>query len=150
MKNIKLFVVLCALGGTMARGQGHLPNEKQRNDLHRLIDQYSQARENRDTILLRKIITNDIDQLVSTGEWRNGMHSAIEGMLNSSASNPGRRTLTVEKIRLLNADIAVVDCRYDIKNTNGTRRRMWSTFIVVPEKGKWKISAIRNMLPARL
>jgi len=34
------------------------------------------------------------------------------------------------------------------QNTDGSIRKMWSTFFVVTEKKKGKISAIRNMVPA--
>jgi hypothetical protein len=69
-------------------------------------------------------------------------------MLRSSASTPGTRTLQIEKTRLLNTTCAIVDCKYEIKNADGTPRKMWSTFVVVTDKGTWKISAIRNMLPS--
>jgi hypothetical protein len=123
-------------------------DDGQRKSLTNLIDQYSEARAKSDTVLLKSILTTDIDQLVSTGEWRNGMRPAVKGMLNSSSNNTGKRTLTVEKIKMLNASCAVVDCRYEIQEANGSMRKMWSTFIAVSEKGKWKISAIRNMLPS--
>jgi hypothetical protein len=121
---------------------------KQRTDIKLLIDQYSRAREQRDTILLRQILAMDVDQLVSTGEWRNGVDASVKGMLNSSSSSPGTRTLTVDKIRLIDKNSAIVDCKYEIQDPNGAPRKMWSTFIVVSDKGTWKISAIRNMLPA--
>ena len=113
-----------------------------------LIDQYSQARGKSDTVLLKNILTKDVDQLVSTGEWRTGIRAAVEGMLKSSANSPGTRTLTVDKIRMLDANCAIVDCRYEIANANNTTRKMWSSFTVVLDKHAWKISAIRNMLPA--
>jgi len=148
MKTIGLlcFINLALLSSLFA--QSHTPSEKDRKALSSLIDQYSLARENRDTVLLKNILTTDIDQLVSTGEWRNGIQSAVKGMLNSSATRPGTRTLIVDKIKLTSANNAIVDCRYEIKNDDGTIRKMWSSFIAVSEKGVWKISAIRNMLPA--
>jgi len=117
--------------------------------IYALIDTYSLARETQDTVLLTSILTADVDQLVSSGEWRTGLGHAIEGMQRSSAGNPGSRTLTVERIRFLNPDIALADARYVIKNTRGeTTRKMWSTFVVVMHQERWKIAAIRNMLPA--
>lgn len=114
-----------------------------------MIADYSKARENRDTVLLKRILTDDVDQLVSTGEWRRGLREAIHGMLISSAEKPGTRVLTVEKIRLLQPNSALVDCRYTIQNADNTVRKMWSTFAVVLEKETWKIAAIRNMLPTQ-
>jgi uncharacterized protein (TIGR02246 family) len=126
-------------------------SEKQKadsNEILHLINQYSSARDSRDTVLLRQILTGDVDQLVSSGEWRNGMDAAIKGMLNSSTSNPGDRKLTVEKIRFLSENSALVDARYIITNPDQTMRKMWSSFVVVRNKKNWRMSAIRNMLPS--
>ena len=123
-------------------------NDKQQKAITSLIDQYSQAREKRDTGLLKAILTSDVDQLVSTGEWRIGINAAVEGMMKSSASSPGARTLYIEKIQMVTASSAIVDCRYEIQNADTTVRKMWSTFIVVVNRERWKIRAIRNMLPA--
>ena len=60
---------------------------------------------------------------------------------------PGTRTLTIDRMRLLDANSAIVDCKYEIQDADGTPRKMWSTFIAVVDKGVWKISGIRNMLP---
>lgn len=148
MKTILLLLLIILTSISCLQGQNTVPNDKQRKAISLVIDQYSQARENRDTLLLKKILTADIDQLVSTGEWRNGINASFKGMLNSSATSPGTRTLTIEKIRLFNPASAIVDCKYEIRNRDGSVRKMWSTFIVVSAKGTWKISAIRNMLPA--
>lgn len=115
--------------------------------IHSLIDQYAQARENQDTILLKSILTPDIDQLVSTGEWRHGLASAIKGMLRSTASKSGKSTISVDKIKYIGSSVAVVDTRYDVPNPDGTIRKMWSCFVVVKNQNNWKISSIRNMMP---
>jgi uncharacterized protein (TIGR02246 family) len=148
MKNILLLLVFCFATAGCLQAQHKEPDDKQRKDITALIDKYSQARENKDTVLLKAILTTDIDQLVSTGEWRDGVNASVKGMLRSSAATPGTRTLTVDKIRLFNPASAIVDCRYEIQNADGTPRKMWSTFVVVLDKKTWKISAIRNMLPS--
>lgn len=140
-----LFSVACAL---FSFGQPGKPTAQEQTAIIALIDKYSEARDKSDTSLLKTILAADIDQLVSNGEWRKGIGAAVQGMLKSSGNNPGDRILTVESIRMLNSTTAIVDCRYEIKNADGTARKMWSTFIVVAEKKSWKISAIRNMLPA--
>lgn len=147
MKNI-YFLLLLLISASFVYAQETKLTGSQRKDIIRLIAQYSHARESKDTILLKKIITADVDQLVSTGEWRSGIGPAVKGMMKSSTNNPGSRTLRVDKIRLVTPVCAIVDCRYEIANANGNPRRMWSSFIVVADKGVWKIAAIRNMLPA--
>lgn len=147
MKHVFLLLLL-NFSGILSYSQQGKPDENQRKAISLLIDQYSEARENSDTVLLKKILTIDIDQLVSNGEWRMGIAAAVQGMQRSSAGNPGTRTLRIENIRMFNPSTAIVDCRYEIKNSDGNTRKMWSTFLVVLQNETWRISAIRNMLPA--
>src|SRR4051794_12313157 len=147
MRKLFLICLFNLLAAQCLMAQDTIPGNKHSKEISSLIDYYSKARENSDTVLLTRILTKDVDQLVSTGEWRTGIEAAVEGMVKSSASSPGTRTLKVEKIRMADLNCAIVDCRYEIQNTDGTIRKMWSTFIVVADKRTWKIAAIRNMLP---
>lgn len=149
MKNSFLFVLFTFMAMPLIYAQDTLNNSKQRQEIYTLVDTYAQAREKKDTVLLESILAADVDQLVSSGKWRTGKKESTKGMLQSSASNPGTRTLKIEKIRFLDSRSAIADARYQIQNADGTVRKMWSTFIVVYEEDKWKITAIRNMLPAK-
>jgi uncharacterized protein (TIGR02246 family) len=133
---------------TLAFSQIHPGEKEDAIKIHKLIEDYSLARETRDTALLRNILTEDVDQLVSSGEWRKGIQEAINGMLQSSNSNPGTRKLQVEKIKFLSDEIALVDCRYIITSSTGEERNLWSSFTVLFHRKNWKISAIRNMSPS--
>jgi hypothetical protein len=148
MKTSLLFIILIGMATSPVMAQTNTPDQKRKQDITTLIDHYAQAREKKDTVLLKSILTTDVDQLVSSGEWRNGIKGSMDGMMRSSDSNPGSRKLIVEKIRFINSESAIVDARYEIQNTDGSTRKMWSTFIVMNSKNGWKISAIRNMLPA--
>ena len=147
MRKLTIFLLLGTLTAPLVRGQG--TPTKANKAIYDLVDAYSEAREKQDTILLKNILTADVDQLVSTGEWRTGIGEAVSGMIRSSATKPGTRTLTVEKIRYLSPQSGLADARYVIQNDDGTARQMWSTFVVVKQRGQWKISGIRNMLPAK-
>jgi uncharacterized protein (TIGR02246 family) len=115
-----------------------------------LVARYNAARDNEDPAAIRALFTADADQLVSSGEWRRGREQLVEGMLRSSRTNPGDRTLAVETVRFPTADVAVADARYEIADTAGAAtRRMWSTFVAVRTAEGWRLSAIRNMLPTR-
>lgn len=149
MKNVFLLLVFTGSATGLLRAQLSSLTDNQRKAIGSLIAAYQKARENKDTVLLKSLLTQDVDQLVSSGEWRNGIDEAVHGMLRSSVEAPGTRNLTIEKIRPLTASTALVDCRYTIQNTGGTLRQMWSSFILVAAKRTWKIAAIRNMLPAQ-
>lgn len=114
-----------------------------------LVRLYNNAREANDPRAIEALFVADADQLVSSGEWRRGRDVLVKGAMASSARTGGTRTLTVEAIRMVTPDVAVADARYEISGlADGSTRRMWSTFVVVRRDGAWKISAIRNMLPA--
>lgn len=147
MKYFTTFILLQLFTQSLLFGQNTHVDEKTRQEIYTLIDNYADARDNKDSVLLKSILTADVDQLVSSGEWRKGMQPAIEGMMRSSAVNPGDRKLAIENIRLIGPEAGIVDARYEIEGTDGPARKMWSTFMVVFRENKWKITGIRNMLP---
>ncbi|HSI78836.1 MAG TPA: SgcJ/EcaC family oxidoreductase [Lunatimonas sp.] len=149
MKKSFLWVGICLFFISVSVSAQQIVPAATMHELIDLIDSYSEARENQDTVLLKEILTPDIDQLVSSGEWRQGITTAVEGMKRSSQVNEGKRTLKVERVRLVDSNTALVDARYTIEPADGSPvRKMWSTFIAVYQDGRWKVSGIRNMLPA--
>jgi uncharacterized protein (TIGR02246 family) len=130
MKTLACAAILNLVVASFALGQQQLGTEEDKKKIHTLIDQYSEARETKDSELITSILTKDIDQLVSSGTWRRGFDESLKGMLQSSTSNPGSRSLKIETIRFLNKTTAIADARYEISNADGTMRKMWSSFIV--------------------
>ena len=124
MKYTSLFVVVTLTTHLNAYTQTSAVPQDQRKAISEVISQYATARENRDTVLLKTILEAEVDQLVSTGEWRDGIASAVDGMIKSSAATPGSRTLHIEKMRLLDSAAAIVDCKYIIQNKDGSFRAM--------------------------
>ena len=148
MKKILLPAILTFTIVVSGFAQNMANKNEHKKAIQSLIEDYTRSRETKDTTLIRSILMPDIDQLVSSGEWRIGIETATKGMMRSSTTNPGERTITIDKIRFINPESAIVDARYEIQNNDGTARKMWSTFIVVYKDDIWKITAIRNMLPA--
>lgn len=140
---LSLTFLLCA--NSILYGQNNVITDNQKKEIYSLIDLYLQARENKNEDVLRDILDHDIDQLVSSGVWRVGIQECIDGMMLSSTNNPGKRSIIVDKIKLLNPEAGIADAKYEILNTDGSIRRMWSTFICVLKNDKWRIAGIRNM-----
>ncbi len=117
--------------------------------IREIVQKYLDSREQGEAQAVEALFTKDADQLVSTGEWRRGRDALVRGALASSQRASGKRTITVESIRFVTADVALVDGRYEITGTSGAdSRRMWSTFLFTRGPKSWQIAAIRNMLPA--
>jgi uncharacterized protein (TIGR02246 family) len=154
---VRLTLPLCLLSLAVAVSSAQAPTPSSmpagRGDdeaIKALVASYHAARDVSDPAAIRSLFVADADQLVSTGEWRHGREALVQGMLSSSKSRPGRRTLAVETIRALSKDLAIADARYEIAEyANGETRKMWSTFVVQRTPDGWRIAAIRNMLPAR-
>ena len=117
--------------------------------LREVVQKYVDAREARDPKAIEPLFTSDADQLVSDGVWRKGRDALVRGMLESSRKTGGRRSITVESVRLLAPDVALVDGRYTQTGlAGGTDRVMWTTILLKRGPEGWRITAIRNMLPA--
>src|SRR5262245_65977775 len=113
-----------------------------------VVQKYVDAREARDPRAIEALFTEDADQLVSDGTWRRGRDTLVRGMLESSRRNPARRSITVESVRFLSPDVALVDGRYIQQGAErGKDRAMWTTITSKRVADGWRIAAIRNMLP---
>ena len=109
-----------------------------------VVRRYTQARELSDPKAIEALFTADADQYTTAGEWRRGMAQLVKGMLDTSARNPGARTIEVAAVRFVTPDVAVVDGEY---RTGADARLLWTTLIVKRESSGWRIAAIRNIAP---
>ncbi len=141
-----LLWALLLLAGCVARPA---PGETDRAAVQARVEAYVAMRDARDVAGVEACLHPEVDQLTSRGEWRRGVDASLAGMRRSSATNPGERTITVETVRFVGAEVALVDARYVIAGADGGEdRRLWSTFLLVREADAWKITGIRNMQPA--
>lgn len=125
------------------------PDANDETAIRAVVQKYVDARERIDPKAVEQLFTADADQLVSSGEWRKGREAVVKGTMASSNSTGGKRTITVETVRLIASDVAIADGRYELTGlVGGATRSMWSTFIFKKTGKEWRISAIRNMLPA--
>jgi uncharacterized protein (TIGR02246 family) len=119
------------------------------NAVRSLVSSYVDAREHENAQEIEALFATDADQLVSSGEWRRGRQEVVRGTLASSHATGGKRTITIVSLRFVTPDVAIVDGRYDLTGlAGGESRHMWTTLVVTRAADRWRISAIRNMLPA--
>ena len=142
---VSLGILITAPGGSQ---QGAPDRAKDEAAIREVVKQYVATREKGDAAALGALFTADVDQLVSSGEWRRGREAVVKGSLASSQQAQGKRTFTVDTVRMIAANVALADSRYEIAQTDGVTRRMWASWLLVKDGSAWKIAAIRNMLPA--
>ena len=140
-------LVVCAFGGTLVAAQTARSSSADEAAVRDLVARYVAAREARDPAAIAAVFTEDADQLTTSGEWRRGRDKGVvPGALASSARNTGSRTIEVDAVRFVTPDVAIADGAYTIAGSN--RPPMRATLIAVKGPGGWRITAIRNMLPA--
>ncbi|HWE36101.1 MAG TPA: SgcJ/EcaC family oxidoreductase [Isosphaeraceae bacterium] len=148
MDRRRFFVAASGLAGSAAIATADEPPADEAA-VREVIRRYVDAREAGDAKAIEPLLTTDADQLVSDGTWRRGREALVKGMLESSRRNPAKRTITVESVRMLAADVALADGRYVQKaQAGGQDRSMWTSITLKRTADGWRIAAIRNMLPA--
>ncbi len=144
-------VLLCAIAFGMATTLFGQTSSTAADEaaVREVVQKYMDARDQRDATALAALFTSDVDQLVSSGEWRRGREAVVKGTLGSSQSTGGKRSIIVETVRFLAPDVALADGRYELTGlANGETRKMWTTILLKHDADGWHITAIRNMLPA--
>ena len=143
-------VMLAATISLMTVLQASAPQPAARDEaaIRDVVKAYVAAREQSDPAAIAALFADGADQLTSSGEWRKGRDAIVRGTLESSRRASGTRTITLETIRFPAAGVALADGRYEIAGGQDGTRRMWTTFLLVQASGRWRIAAIRNMLPA--
>lgn len=137
------------IGVTTLLAQNPAANAGDEAAIREIVNKYVDAREHKDPKAVEALFTKDADQLVSSGEWRKGRDAVVRGTLASSQRTGGKRTITLESIRIVSPGVALADGRYELTGlAGGSTRSMWTSLVLTHGADGWRIAAIRNMLPA--
>ena len=113
-----------------------------------VVKAFLDTRDKNDATALAALMTADVDQQQTSGAVRHGRDAVVFGSLATQQSTGGTRTITLDSIRFVTADVAIADGRYDsLGRADGGDRHMLTSMVLKREGGAWKIAAIRNMLP---
>lgn len=138
--------LLLALHGAIAQSADRAADEKA---VKAVIQEFLDARDANDPKRLSAVLTADADQQQTSGERRRGRDAVVEGSLSTQQSTGGKRTIAVDSIRFIGADVALADGRYDsVGRADGSDLHMLTSIVLRHEGGAWKIAAIRNMRPS--
>ncbi len=113
-----------------------------------VIQAFLDTREKNDAAALGALLTPDVDQQQTSGAMRKGRDAVVSGSLSTQRETGGTRTISVDAVRFVSADVAIADGRYDsLGRADGTDQHMLTSMVLRREPSGWKIAAIRNMLP---
>jgi uncharacterized protein (TIGR02246 family) len=144
-----LLVLLSVAAGPPVVGAQAADRAADEAAVRAVIQAFLDTREKNDAAGLAALLTPDVDQQQTSGNMRSGRDAVVSGSLATQQSTGGRRTITVDSLRFVGADVAIADGRYDsVGRADGTDQRMLTSMVLRRESGAWKIAAIRNMLPS--
>ena len=113
--------------------------------IRRVTEEFILRREHDDEAGLRALLTATCDQRLTSGRMRSGREAVVSGALSSTQNTGGKRSITLESIRFLGADVAIANGRYDSTGrSDGTDLYMRTTMVFWRAAGEWRIDAIRN------
>ncbi len=138
-----MIIIVCLLAAPM-RAQAPAAASVEESRVAAVIQNYVKARNARDPKAIEALFTADADQYTTGGDWRRGRAQVIPGTARSTNQNPGIRSIAVAAVRFITPDVAIADGTYAIAGSDVPR---WTTIVLKRERGEWRISAIRNMLP---
>lgn len=147
MRSLAVFAIVMLAGVSTAVAQ---TSDRAADEaaVKKVIKAFIDTREANDAAGLTALLTADVDQRQTSGNMRSGRDAVVSGSLATQQSTGGKRTITVDSLRFIGADVAIADGRYDsVGRTDGTDQRMLTSMVLRREGGAWKIAAIRNMLP---
>ncbi|HVG54851.1 MAG TPA: SgcJ/EcaC family oxidoreductase, partial [Vicinamibacterales bacterium] len=121
-----LLVFLTIATAASAAAQSRPANTADEAAVRDVVRRYSQARELNDPKAIEALFTEGADQYTTSGDWRRGVPQLVKGMLATSASNPGRRTINIAAVRFITPDVAIVDGEY---LTGNDARPLWTTIV---------------------
>ena len=141
-----LVPLLLAPAAALAQGGEHAAEEKA---IKAVIQEFLDARDANDPKRVAAVLTADADQQQTSGERRRGRDAVVKGSLSTQQSTGGKRTIAVDSVRFIAADVALADGRYDsVGRADGSDLHMLTSMVLRREAGVWKIAAIRNMRPS--
>ena len=146
-RSIMLSVLLLAtMQGAFAQTSDRVADEKA---IKVVIQEFLDARDANDAKRVSAVLTADADQQQTSGERRSGRDAVVKGSLSTQQSTGGKRTIAVDSIRFMAADVALADGRYDsVGRADGSDLHMLTSIVLRHEGGAWKIAAIRTMRPS--
>lgn len=143
-KQALLFLLFIAVGGAAA-AQDDVDRSADEAAIRQVTQDYIARRDEGDEAGLRALLTEDVDQRLTSGRMRIGQDGVVSGSLGSTQSSGGQRVITLTEIRFLGDDVAIANGDYDsLGRADGTDLHMRTTMVFWRSDGQWRIAAIRN------
>ena len=144
-KRLGLLVVTFVTMSAPALAEDAVDRSADESAIRQVTQDYIARRDEDDEAGLRALLTENVDQRLTSGRMRLGRDEVVSGSLGSTQNSGGERVITLNDIRFLGADVAIANGNYDsLGRADGTDLYMRTTIVFWRVDGRWRIDAIRN------
>jgi len=145
LKKLGLLLFVLVAAGAVAEAQDGADRSADEATIRQVTQDYIARRDEGDEAGLRALLTENVDQRLTSGRMRIGQDEVVSGSLGSTQSSGGKRVITLKEIRFLGDDVAIANGDYNsLGRADGTDLYMRTTIVFQRSDGKWRIAAIRN------
>jgi uncharacterized protein (TIGR02246 family) len=145
IKRLGLSFCLLAVISMAAAAQDTADRSADEAAIRQVTQDYIARRDEGDEAGLRALLTENVDQRLTSGRMRIGQDEVVSGSLGSTQSSGGTRVITLKEIRFLGDNVAIANGDYNsLGRADGTDLYMLTTIIFQRNGEKWRIAAIRN------
>jgi uncharacterized protein (TIGR02246 family) len=138
-------LLMLVTASVAAEAQDAADRSADESAIRQVTQDYIARRDEGDEAGLRALLTEKVDQRLTSGRMRFGRDAVVTGSLGSTQNSGGKRVITLNDIRFLGADVAIANGNYDsLGRADGTDLYMRTTIVFWRVDGKWRIDAIRN------